>query len=105
MGRRTYRLKFISLFEADLAEIVDYISNSLYNEEAAISFVNDVEKAIMKRVECAESFEPYISNRDRTLRYYRIYVKRYAIYYVVYDDVMEIRRILHDSRDTDKYLQ
>ena len=35
MGNKAYRLTFLSLFEDDLNEIVDYITFELNNPEAA----------------------------------------------------------------------
>lgn len=51
---------------------------------------------------CAEAFEPYHSLKERQYPYYRIYVKNYTIFYVVIDDVMEVRRILYNKRNLPK---
>lgn len=53
----------------------------------------------MKRSSYAESFEPYPSAKERQYPYYRIYVGSYVVYYVVLDDVMEVRRILYNKRN------
>ncbi|MCR5773116.1 MAG: type II toxin-antitoxin system RelE/ParE family toxin, partial [Butyrivibrio sp.] len=79
------------------------------NKEAANDLVNDVESAILERLNNPESFEPYHSLKERTYPYYRIYVKNYTIYYVVIPDgdnkkIMEIRRMLHNLQDRDKYI-
>ena len=36
--------------------------------------------------------------------YYRIYVGNYTIYYVVIEDVMEVRRILYSKRNMEQIL-
>ena len=65
-----------------------------------------VEEAIEKRLFCAEAFKPIISRQDRIHPYYRIYVKGYIVYYVLYEkerkNIMEIRNFRHEreSRDT-----
>ena len=74
-----YKLRILPLFEEDLNEIVDYFS--------------------LQRTSCAEAFEPYRSAKERKYPYYRIYVRNYVIFYVVIDDVMEVRRILYNRRD------
>ena len=66
---------------------------------AANKLIDDVENAIIKRSSCAESFEPYHSVKERKYPYYRIYVGNYVVYYVVIDDVMEVRRILYNKRN------
>ena len=61
--------------------------------------IDAVESAIYDRLPFAESFAPYTSNRDRRYPYYRIQVKNFTIFYVVIDNVMEVRRILYGKRN------
>lgn len=42
--------------------------------------------------------------KKRDYPYYRIYVRNYVVYYVVIDDVMEVRRLMYGARDTDRHL-
>ena len=58
MEARRYKLSILPLFEEDLNEIVDYIALRLENPIAARALVDDVEKALIERTYCAESFEP-----------------------------------------------
>lgn len=96
---KKYKLQFLSLFEEDLNQIVDYIIFDLGNPTAAYSLVDDVYEAITARLPNAESFEIYRSKNKRSSVYYKIYVRNYIIFYVVKDDVMEVRRILYGRRD------
>lgn len=104
MGNKSYKLRYLPIFEQDLNNTVDYIANVLKNEDAALRLINDVEAAILKRLNNPVSFEPYHSIRKRDYPYYRIYVKNYVVYYVVIDDVMEVRRLMYGARDTDNHL-
>ena len=97
MERKHYKLRYLPLFVADMEEIVDYIA--LQNPDAAYRFLERVETAVRKRLEYPVSFEPYIGAGVRKDPYYRIYVGNYTIYYVVIEDVMEVRRILHEKRN------
>ncbi len=99
MGNKKYDVRFLPLFEEDLYEIVAYITERLKNPVAANKLIDDVENAIIKRSSYAESFEPYYSVKERKYPYYRIYVGNYVVYYVVIDDVMEVRRILYNKRN------
>lgn len=99
MNGKRYKLRILPLFEEDLNEIVDYICYDLQNPIAAEHMVDEVEKAIYERLHCAEAFEPYHSAKERQYPYYRIPVKNYTIYYVVIDNIMEVRRILYSRRD------
>ena len=99
MLNKKYRLSYLPLFYEDLDEKVTYIAEKLKNPKAAI----------MERLPVAESFEPYISARERRYSYYRIYLDNYIIYYVVIDDnpndlVMEVRRFLFKGQNRDNKL-
>jgi hypothetical protein len=109
MGETTYTLSYLPLFYDDLEESVVYISDVLCNAEAANDLIDAVEKAILKRLPNAESFEPFHSRNERKYPYYRIYVKNYTIYYVVLPagkgkKIMEVRRMLHNLQDRDRYI-
>ena len=87
------------MYEEDLNEIVDYISFKLHSPETALRLVDKIEKAILDRLDCPLSFEPFQSLKKRRNPYYRIYVDNFTIYYVVIENVMEVRRILYNQRD------
>ena len=62
------------------------------------------ETVILERLNNPVAFEPYRSAKERDYPYYRIYVRNYVIYYVVIDDVMEVRRLMYGARDKDRHL-
>ena len=106
MLSKKYRLRYLPIFYEDLDEKVTYILEKLKNPKAANDLLDKVEAAIMERLPVAESFETYISVRERRYAYYRIYVDNYIIYYVVIDDnpkdlVMEVRRFLYNGQNRD----
>ena len=96
---KEYRLRYLSLFEQDLASARDYIAFDLMNPTAALRLVVDTEKAILKRLKNPLAFEPYRSSKDRTHPYYRIHIRNYTVFYVMIDNVMEIRRFVYSKRD------
>jgi toxin ParE1/3/4 len=102
MGRKKYKLRFLPLFENDLNDAVDYIARKLKNPDAADTLVDEVQKSIHIRADCAESFEQYHSVRERQYPYYRIYIRNYIVFYVVIDDVMEVRRLVYNGRNITK---
>jgi mRNA-degrading endonuclease RelE of RelBE toxin-antitoxin system len=99
MENNRYVLRYLSHFEEDLNKTVDYIAFKLHNKTAALEFVESVEIAISDRLNTPLSFEPYPSKRKRKHPYYRIYVKNYSIFYVVIDNVMEVRRLIYSKRN------
>ena len=107
MERSSYSVRYLPLFYDDLSRIVSYIADELKNPNAALTLVNEIEKAIEARKPIAESFEIFNSNRKRKHPYYRIYVNNYIVYYVVIDEgeagkVMEVRRILYKGMNQEE---
>ena len=100
-----YELRYLPKYEDDLNEIVDYIIFKLNNPGSAIKLVEKVERAIIERLSCPLSFEPFQSDRKRKNQYYSIYVDNFTIYYIVIGDVMEVRRILYSRRDTKRIIK
>lgn len=105
MNKQTYKLTFLPLFEKDLLEVTDYITNILQNPSAARRLIDDIELAIVKRLEMPLSFAPYQSSKIRSHPYYRINVRNFSIFYVIIDDTMEVRRLLYSKRNIDKLLK
>jgi len=104
MNDKHHKLRFLPIFEDDLNGIVDYIASRLKNPVAAARFVDDVQVAIGERLTCAEAFEQYYSAIERQYPYYRIYVGSFTIFYVVIEDVMEVRRIVYSKRNLQEQL-
>jgi mRNA-degrading endonuclease RelE of RelBE toxin-antitoxin system len=75
-----------------------YIKNELQNPMAARQLFEEMNKAIASRLSSPLAFEPYYSKKERQHFYYRIRIKNYVIYYVVIDDVMELRRFVYSGR-------
>jgi plasmid stabilization system protein ParE len=96
---KKYKLRYLPVFEQDMTEVRDYISQKLQNPAAALRLVEDTERAILKRLNNPLSFEPYHSVRDRKQPYYRINVRNFTVFYVVIDNVMEVRRFVYSKRD------
>ena len=65
MENNSYQLRYLPLFEQDLIGVVNYITNVLKNEDAALRLINDVETAILKRLDNPLSYEPYPSTKKR----------------------------------------
>jgi len=102
---KVYKIKYLPRFEKDLEEITDYITFELYSTDSAINLVNRIEKAILERQSCPLSFEPFQSTRKRKHPYYRIYVNNFTVYYVIINDVMEVRRVLYKGRNVHKIIK
>ena len=66
MENKSYKLRYLPLFEQDLISTANYIMNVLKNEDAAIRLVDDVEAAILERLNNPVAFEPSPSAKNVT---------------------------------------
>ena len=101
---KKYKLRYLPIFDDDLLNAVNYINKALNNPIAASNLLDKTEEAILSRLKNPEIFEPYHSTRDRKHPYYRIIVNNFSVFYVVIDDVMEVRRFLYNGRDIPNFL-
>lgn len=104
MVKNKYTIKYTDTFIKQFNNISKYFIYKLQNKIVAENFYNEVISEIEKRSEKPEIFEKYKSSRKRKNTYYRIYVKNYTIFYVIKDNIMEIRRILYSRRNFDNLI-
>ena len=104
MVKKKYHVRYLPLFEQDLADARDYIAITLQNPVAANRLVEETEKAIQERLFAPLSFKTYASKKERKHPYYRIHIKNYTVFYVVIDDTMEVRRFMYSRRDIDNLI-
>lgn len=98
--KNKYILKYSPEFYNDINNIVIYIKYKLKNNIAARSLLSKVENAINKRSKNPESYEKYNTKANNV--YYRIYINNYTIFYTVYQNVMEVRRIIYGRRNMEE---
>ena len=100
-----YNLRYLPIARQDLTDIINYILNELKNPIAAENTLNRIEKAIFERLEDGpESFAIWPSTKERKHPYRRINVGNYTVWYVVIENVMEIRRIQPARRNEENFL-
>ena len=93
---KKYRIEYLAIAAQDLTDIIEYIT--LDNPQSALKLLDEIDESILK----LEDF-PYmgINPRDtrlQRLKYRILVVSNYLVFYVVKDDYVEIRRILHGKR-------
>ena len=99
MEKNKYIIKYTYTFTNQFNNIIKYFIYNLQNNIIAKNFYNEVITEIEKRSKNPQSFQKYNSVKKRKNTYYRIYVKNYTIFYIVKDNIMEIRRILYSKRN------
>lgn len=102
---RPYKLHYLPLFWEDLSQAASCIAFDLNNPAAANRLVDNVEMGILEHLKNPTLASTYPSTRKRPHPYYRFYVGNYMVFYVVVDDVMEVRRLLYKSRDIESIIK
>ncbi len=101
---RGYTLRYLPIFWEDLDAAVTYIAEKLRNPAAARRLVDATEAAIFDHLKNPTMATVYHSTRERPSPYYWFEVGNYMVFYVVIDDVMEVRRFLYNRRDLTKMI-
>ena len=99
MANKKYEIRYLPTFISQFNNILYYITYELKNKIAADNFYNEVVKQIEIRSNAPESYEVFKTTKGEKIKYYKINVKKYTIFYVVKDNVMEIRRIYYSQRN------
>ncbi len=99
MANKKYEIRYLPTFISQFNNILYYITYELKNKIAADNFYNEIVKQIEIRSNSPESYEVFRTLKDEKIKYYKINVKNYTIFYVVKDNVMEIRRIYYSQRN------
>ncbi|MDO4798755.1 MAG: type II toxin-antitoxin system RelE/ParE family toxin [Coriobacteriales bacterium] len=101
---RRYRLQYLPLFWDDLEQAVFYIRDVLKNPDAAQRLLDRTEEAVLEHAKAPTMAQVYKTTRSRPQPYYWFAVGNYMVFYVVFDDVMEVRRFIYGARDLTKML-
>jgi addiction module RelE/StbE family toxin len=95
MGR-IVRIEYLPEARLDLLEIFDYIEKD--NRIAAEQFIKTMEYAIERLIDFPELGVIPKEVRLQSLGYRMLIVEKYLVFYVIFDDIVEIRRIIHGKR-------
>ena len=99
MANKKCEIRHLPTFISQFNNILYYITYELKNKIAADNFYNEVVKQIEIRSNDSEAYEVF-----KKIKYYKINVKNYSIFYIVKDNVMEIRRIYYSKRNFDNLI-
>ncbi len=104
MEKNRYEIRYTETFKKDIERVFKYIVNVLKNNIAAENLVQLIEKEIKKRSENPESFKVFKRRQKGNLKWYRIIVNSYVIFYTVDNNIVTFRRFLYSRRNFDKLI-
>lgn len=102
---KRYKLRYLPLFWGDLSQAASYIALDLKNPTAAERLVDSVEAGILEHLENPMMAPVYHTTRNHPLPYYWFAVGNYRVFYVVFDDTVEVRRFLYRARDIESLIR
>lgn len=98
----SYKLRILPAAQKDMQEIVDYV-NTL-SPQAAFRLYDDIVEGILSLSEMPMR-QTLLKAPELRLKGYRaLQVKNYMVFYVVLDNVVQIRRILYAKRQFESLL-
>ncbi|MCC3372256.1 type II toxin-antitoxin system RelE/ParE family toxin [Cohnella sp. REN36] len=101
---KKYRLRYLAVAQSDLIDIVQYISEQLFAPEAANHLIDKLDKAISNLQQFPFSGHHYRSIGKLKDDYRILVVENYLVFYIVMDNIVEVRRVLYSKRDYEKLL-
>lgn len=93
---KKYKLEYLPIAQEDLFDIFEYVKKDKPN--AAANFIVKIDKFISQ----LKSF-PFMGtipkdDRLQLLGYRMLVIENYLVFYVIKNNIVEIRRIIHGSR-------
>ncbi len=104
MANKKYEIRYLPTFISQFNNILYYITYELKNKIAADNFYNEVVKQIEKRSNAPESYEVFKTFNGGKIKYYKINVKKFTIFYIVKGKVMEVRRIYYSKSNFENFI-
>ena len=97
MPKDKFQIRFLSIAEEDLTEIVSYIAED--NPTAAIGLADKIEKNLDLLSENSQLGRIPRDEEIRNLGYRYIIVENYLIFYIIEERTIFVHRIIHGARN------
>lgn len=91
-----YKIKIFPAAKSDLIEMIEYLNRLL--PDVAIKQYDNIIKKVSTLVEMPERCPLLKTNELRQKGYRAFIIENYIIFYVIKDNIVEIRRILYGKR-------
>lgn len=93
---KKYRVQYLPVAQQDLINILEYISKD--NPPAALKPIDEIDEEVSKLEDFPLMGVTPKDLRLKSLNYKMLIVDNYLVFYVIKDDIVEIRRIIHGTR-------
>jgi toxin ParE1/3/4 len=92
-----FTVRYLPIAQSDLENIITYIKKD--NPTSADELLKKIDQKIAILSSFPQTGSKPKDERLQKLGYRTLIIDKYIVFYVVIDDVVEIRRILHGSRN------
>jgi toxin ParE1/3/4 len=94
---RKYRIEYLPSAIEDLEEIIEYIQ--IDSPKAALNLVNKIDEVVSRLQDFPELGVVPKDRHLKKLGYRLLIIGNYLVFYVLIEDTVEIRRVVHGSRN------
>ena len=98
----TYKIRITEATKADMFDIIDYISKE--NVSAALKLANEIEQKISALADFPDMGANPRNRRLKSKGYKMLIIDDYLVFYVMIEEIVEIRRIISAKRNYIKLL-
>jgi toxin ParE1/3/4 len=91
-----YKIEYLPAAQQDLVDILNYIKQD--NPTAAYNLILEIDETISKLEDFPNLGVTPKDLRLKSLNYKMLVIDNYLVFYVIKEDIVEIRRILHGKR-------
>lgn len=101
-----YRLSYLPIASRDIAEIVNYIAETLSTPKAAFDLLIALDESLSRLIDFPYTCRVYQPVKPLKHDYRILHVKNYAVFYTVNEQekLVEIYRVIYAQQDFDKQL-
>ena len=94
-----YKIVYLPRAVEDITGAIEYLVTKFNSPSAAESLLTELNRIVGLLREFPHSNELYLPGRPMRDEIRRVPVRGYVLFYAVKDDMVEIRRLLHERQD------
>jgi len=102
--KKTHSLRYLKRALLDMQEIINYIINEFSAPQSAANLLEKLENKIANLQYFPLAGKEFVTTDVFQDEYRVLIVENYLVFYVVYEDSVEIRRVINAKREYEKLL-
>ena len=95
--KNKFKILYLEISKNDLDQIIEYLLRD--NPASALKILDEIDEGISKLSQFPEIGRLPKDDKLKAFGYRVLIVASYLVFYIIKEDIVEIHRILHGSRD------